>query len=133
MRLLLCCRKLIESLVQFRIPIYALATIVSLSSRVLSHTIDTVRDIYEVCMLKYIREIYSMSSTSQAFVVYSFFILLVNYLEGERGVLSILQDRIRIHHLWPFNLFLDPMDVWHHLLFRVHVALNYMYLADERS
>jgi hypothetical protein len=76
-----------------RVPIYTITTLISLFFKNASDYIDTVRDIYE------------------AFVVYSFFVLLVNYLNGERALLRLLKNRIRIHHLWPFNYFLKPLAV----------------------
>ncbi|KAK6099191.1 hypothetical protein MT418_8444 [Batrachochytrium dendrobatidis] len=75
------------------VPIYGVASFVSLSSKYTSHYIDTIRDVYE------------------AFVIYSFFTLLINYLGGERALLSLLQERLRIHHLWPFNYCFLPMDM----------------------
>jgi hypothetical protein len=75
------------------VPIYATTTLISLFFKNASDYIDTFRDIYE------------------AFVVYSFFVLLVNYLDGERALLRRLKNRIRIHHLWPFHYFLKPLAV----------------------
>ncbi|KAI8899584.1 organic solute transporter Ostalpha-domain-containing protein [Globomyces pollinis-pini] len=75
------------------IPIYGIASLISLSSRYLSFFIDTIRDIYE------------------AFVIYSFFILLINYLNGERALLDLIQNRLRIHHLFPFNYCFRPILV----------------------
>ncbi|KAH6559737.1 hypothetical protein BASA50_000810 [Batrachochytrium salamandrivorans] len=75
------------------VPVYAVASFVSLSSKYASYYIDTIRDVYE------------------AFVIYSFFTFLINYLGGERALLSLLQERLRIHHLWPFHHFFSPMDI----------------------
>lgn len=75
------------------IPVYGLSTIVSLNSRYASFFIDTVRDCYE------------------AFVIYSFFILLINYLDGERAILERLRGRLRQHHLWPFRQMCDAIDM----------------------
>ncbi len=44
-------------------------------------------------------------------MIYSFFILLVNYLDGERAIIEMLRGRLRMHHLWPMNYFYDPIDV----------------------
>ena len=52
-----------------------------------------------------------MSLTHQAFVIYTFFQLLITYLGGERSLLIILHGRPPIPHPFPFNLFLAPMDV----------------------
>lgn len=44
-------------------------------------------------------------------MIYSFFLLCISYLGGERSLLAMLEERMRTHHLWPFNLFFSPMDV----------------------
>ncbi|TPX31951.1 hypothetical protein SmJEL517_g04848 [Synchytrium microbalum] len=75
------------------VPIYAIASFTSLSSRYLSDYIDTIRDVYE------------------AFVIYTFLTLLINYLGGERAIMSLMETRMRTHHMWPFSLCLDPLDV----------------------
>ncbi|KAI9097324.1 organic solute transporter subunit alpha/Transmembrane protein, partial [Phlyctochytrium arcticum] len=75
------------------VPVYAVASFISLSSTSIADFVDTIRDIYE------------------AFVIYSFFMLCVNYLGGERALLSTLEERMRTHHLWPFNLCFAPMDM----------------------
>lgn len=74
-------------------PLYAIATIIALFSLEAAFFIDTVRDLYE------------------AFVIYSFFQLLVVYLGGERSLLILLHGRPPIPHPFPFNLFMNPMDV----------------------
>ncbi|KAI8833743.1 organic solute transporter Ostalpha-domain-containing protein [Chytridium lagenaria] len=79
--------------IMLMVPIYAIASYVSLSSRYLSDYIDMVRDLYE------------------AFVIYTFFTLLVNYMGGERDLLIILEDRPRTHHIWPINLLLPAVDM----------------------
>ncbi|KAI8825289.1 organic solute transporter subunit alpha/Transmembrane protein [Fimicolochytrium jonesii] len=75
------------------VPIYAIASFISLWSRGESDYIDTFRDMYE------------------GFVIYSFFLLCINYLGGERALLAMLDERMRTHHLWPFNLCFAPMDM----------------------
>lgn len=76
-----------------RIPIYGFSSLISLSSHRIAFFVDSIRDIYE------------------GFVVYSFFVLLINYLDGERAILELLQHRLRIHHMWPFYYCMRPMDV----------------------
>ena len=51
------------------------------------------------------------ANAPQAFVIYAFFALLINYLGGERALLKTLEQRLRIHHLWPLNYIFSPMDV----------------------
>ena len=75
------------------LPVYGIASFASLLAKSQSFFIDTIRDIYE------------------GFVIYSFFILLVNYLGGERELLIKLRNRLRVHHMFPVNLILKPMDV----------------------
>lgn len=82
------------------VPIYGIANIIrfyllnlSLSSRYWSYYIDTVRDIYE------------------AFVIYSFFTMLINYLDGERSILVNFEGRLSTHHIWPLRLFWKPLDM----------------------
>jgi hypothetical protein len=75
------------------VPIYGFASFISLSSHQLAFFINTIRDIYE------------------AFVIYSFFILLIDYLEGEEQIFKLLQSRLMIHHLWPMNYCLSPMNM----------------------
>jgi hypothetical protein len=75
------------------VPIYGLASFISLSSHRIAFYVNTVRDIYE------------------GFVIYSFFILLINYLDGERAIMTLLQTRLRVHHLWPMHYCLQPMNM----------------------
>ncbi|KAJ3367668.1 hypothetical protein HDU91_001203 [Kappamyces sp. JEL0680] len=75
------------------IPVYGWASLISLNSRSAAFFIDTLRDVYE------------------AFVIYSFFILLINYLDGERAILIRLRGRLRVHHLWPFHAVWPPIDM----------------------
>jgi hypothetical protein len=75
------------------VPIYSIASLISLSSHNLAFYVNTIRDIYE------------------AFVIYSFFILLINYLDGEKEIFKLLATRLRIHHLWPMNYCLSPLDM----------------------
>lgn len=47
----------------------------------------------------------------QAFVIYCFFNLLVEYLSGEAAILAMLHGRPPTNHVFPLNLFLPPMDL----------------------
>ena len=103
--------------IMLMIPIYAFASFVSLSSRHLSFYIDLIRDIYEVCYdwtsyslfpTTYLKALYL---NTKAFVIYTFFSLLVNYLGGERELLLLLDDRLATSHFWPLNLYLSPVDM----------------------
>ena len=48
---------------------------------------------------------------NQAFVIYTFFQLLITYLGGERSLLIVLHGRPPIPHPFPVSVFLRPMDV----------------------
>ncbi|GAA5976298.1 hypothetical protein JCM5350_001410 [Sporobolomyces pararoseus] len=74
------------------VPIYSIASLVSLYSLDLAFFVDAVRDIYE------------------AFVIYCFFSLLVEYLGGERSLIILLHGREPVKHPWPVSLFAGPMD-----------------------
>ncbi|KAI8806518.1 organic solute transporter Ostalpha-domain-containing protein [Cladochytrium replicatum] len=75
------------------VPIYAISALVSLSSHKVAIYLDTMRELYE------------------AFVIYSFFNLLLNYLGGERHVLSIMAERSIASHLFPVSLFVKKIDL----------------------
>ena len=79
--------------ITFMVPIYGLASIISLSSQFWSYYIDTLRDVYE------------------AFVIYSFFTLLLSYLDGEKSLMLHLEGRLPVHHMWPFKHMWRPLDV----------------------
>ncbi|KAH8916603.1 DUF300-domain-containing protein [Atractiella rhizophila] len=74
------------------VPIYALSSLISLYSLDIAFYLDAIRDVYE------------------AFVIYCFFTLLVEYLGGERSLLLLLHSRPPIRHPWPISICLPPMD-----------------------
>ncbi|EST08982.1 Organic solute transporter Ost-alpha [Kalmanozyma brasiliensis GHG001] len=74
------------------VPIYSIASVISLYSLQLADIIDLIRDLYE------------------AFVIYCFFNLLIEYLGGERSLIVLLHGRRPQEHLFPVNLFLHDMD-----------------------
>ncbi|GAA5879900.1 hypothetical protein JCM16303_004390 [Sporobolomyces ruberrimus] len=74
------------------VPIYSIACLISLYSLDLAFFVDAVRDIYE------------------AFVIYCFFSLLVEYLGGERSLIILLHGREPVKHPWPISLFASPLD-----------------------
>mmetsp|Transcript_32756 Transcript_32756/g.51200 ORF Transcript_32756/g.51200 Transcript_32756/m.51200 type:complete len:350 (-) Transcript_32756:40-1089(-) len=67
------------------VPVYALDSWFALRFVGLSVVITLVRECYE------------------AYVLYSFFLLLVNYLEGEDQIITIFESKPPIPHPWPFN------------------------------
>ncbi|SNX86211.1 uncharacterized protein MEPE_04920 [Melanopsichium pennsylvanicum] len=74
------------------VPIYSVASVISLYSLQLADIIDLFRDLYE------------------AFVIYCFFNLLIEYLGGERSLIVLLHGRRPKDHIFPGNLFLNAMD-----------------------
>ncbi|OAV87185.1 hypothetical protein PTTG_00652 [Puccinia triticina 1-1 BBBD Race 1] len=77
----------------FMVPIYSISTLISLYSLDAAFFIDLIRDIYE------------------AFVIYCFFGLLVEYLGGERSLLILIHGREPTPHPWPFSKLLSPVDI----------------------
>ncbi|KAH8880648.1 DUF300-domain-containing protein [Thozetella sp. PMI_491] len=75
------------------VPIYSIASWSSMVSRNAAAFLDPVRDIYE------------------AFTIYTFFQLLINYLGGERALIIMTHGREPVQHLWPMNHALAPVDI----------------------
>ncbi|KIP03644.1 hypothetical protein PHLGIDRAFT_110592, partial [Phlebiopsis gigantea 11061_1 CR5-6] len=75
------------------VPLYAIASLISLFSLEAAFFIDAVRDIYE------------------AFVIYCFFDLLLQYLGGERQLLISLHGRPPKYPVFPGNIFWPEVDV----------------------
>ncbi|OAA56629.1 hypothetical protein SPI_07636 [Niveomyces insectorum RCEF 264] len=75
------------------VPIYSIASFSSMISMTAAQFLDPIRDIYE------------------AFTIYTFFQLLINYLDGERALIIMTHGRKPIHHLWPLNHVLPPVDI----------------------
>ncbi|ROW05777.1 hypothetical protein VMCG_05243 [Cytospora schulzeri] len=75
------------------VPIYSISSWISLVSFTLAQWIDPIRDIYE------------------AFTIYTFFQLLINYVGGERALIIMTHGRAPVNHLWPLNHVLAPVDI----------------------
>ncbi|KNE61911.1 hypothetical protein AMAG_07180 [Allomyces macrogynus ATCC 38327] len=75
------------------VPIYAVSSLVSLRAKAVADYIEAVRDLYE------------------AFVIYVFFNLLVEYLGGERELAYTLRGRLATPHTFPVSLFSRGWDV----------------------
>lgn len=67
------------------VPIFAIASWASLTSLRAAFWIGPFRDVYE------------------AFTLYTFFQLLVNFLGGERSLIIMMHGRPPVSHLWPLN------------------------------
>ncbi|EEA28724.1 hypothetical protein TMatcc_002924 [Talaromyces marneffei ATCC 18224] len=75
------------------IPIYAASSWTSIISLKAAMFLDPVRDIYE------------------AFTIYTFFQLLINFLGGERALIIMTHGRPPVQHMWPLNTFLSKVDI----------------------
>ncbi|KAI0083895.1 organic solute transporter Ostalpha-domain-containing protein [Irpex rosettiformis] len=75
------------------VPLYAIASLISLFSLEAAFFIDAVRDIYE------------------AFVIYCFFDLLIAYLGGERSLIMAMHGRPPKYPIFPGNFFWPEVDV----------------------
>lgn len=75
------------------VPIYSISSFTSMISLVAAQFIDPIRDIYE------------------AFTIYTFFQLLINYLGGERALIIMTHGRAPVQHLWPLNHVLRKVDI----------------------
>jgi hypothetical protein len=79
-----------------------------------SSFIDPFRDVYEVSFSsdtsKSSRDD-TNSNALQAFTIYTFVQLLINFLGGERALIIMVYGRRPISHLWPLNYFLSPVDI----------------------
>ncbi|RBR16914.1 uncharacterized protein FIESC28_06748 [Fusarium coffeatum] len=75
------------------VPIYSIASWTSMVSLKAAAFLDPIRDIYE------------------AFTIYTFFQLLINYLGGERSLIIMTHGRAPVHHLWPLNHVLPKVDI----------------------
>jgi hypothetical protein len=87
------------------VPIYSISSWTSMISLRAASFVDPIRDIYE------------------AFTIYTFFQLLINYMGGERSVIIIPHGRAPVHHLWPMN----------HVLAKVDISDPYTFLAIKRG
>lgn len=76
-----------------RVPIYSISSWVSLISFAAAQFVDPIRDVYE------------------AFTIYTFFQLLINYLGGERALIIMAHGRAPVNHLWPLNHVFAPIDI----------------------
>jgi hypothetical protein len=75
------------------VPIYSIASWTSMVSLTAAQFLDPIRDIYE------------------AFTIYTFFWLLINYLGGERSVIVTTHGRAPVQHLWPLNHVFPKVDI----------------------
>ena len=75
------------------VPIYSIASWVSLESLRAAFWIDPFRDVYE------------------AFTIYAFFQLLINFIGGERALIIMMHGRPPVAHPWPLNKCFRKIDI----------------------
>lgn len=52
-----------------------------------------------------------LTRSPQAFTIYTFFQLLINFLGGERAIIIMTHGRPPVQHAWPLNHFLPKVDI----------------------
>ncbi|PGH18329.1 hypothetical protein AJ80_04507 [Polytolypa hystricis UAMH7299] len=87
------------------VPIYGVSSWTSIVSLKASAFLTPIRDIYE------------------AFTIYTFFQLLINFLGGERALIIMTHGRPPVEHAWPLN----------HALPKVDISDPYTFLAIKRG
>ncbi|KAF2760496.1 DUF300-domain-containing protein [Pseudovirgaria hyperparasitica] len=75
------------------VPIFSAASWASLTSLSVAFWVRPVQDVYE------------------AFTIYTFFQLLINFLGGERALIVMMHGRRPVSHLWPLNHCLPKVDI----------------------
>ncbi|EFW14884.1 DUF300 domain-containing protein [Coccidioides posadasii str. Silveira] len=75
------------------VPIYSVSSWTSIISLQASSWTAPIRDIYE------------------AFTIYTFFQLLINFLGGERALIIMTHGRPPVQHTWPLNQCLSKVDI----------------------
>ncbi|KAF2257828.1 DUF300-domain-containing protein [Lojkania enalia] len=75
------------------VPIYSASSWASLVSLKAAFWIGPFRDVYE------------------AFTIYTFFQLLINFIGGERALIILMTGRPPVPHLWPLNYLFSEVDI----------------------
>jgi hypothetical protein len=75
------------------VPIYSAASWASVVSLKAAFYLDPLRDIYE------------------AFTIYTFLQLLVNFLGGERSLIIMMHGRAPVSHPWPLSIYFSKVDM----------------------
>jgi hypothetical protein len=94
------------------VPIYSASSWASVVSLKAAFYLDPLRDIYE------------------AFTIYTFLQLLVNFVGGERSLIIMMHGRAPVSHPWPLNLWFSKVDISdpHTFLAIKRGILQYAYL-----
>ena len=75
------------------VPIYSAASWASVVSLMAAFYLDPLRDIYE------------------AFTIYTFLQLLVNFMGGERSLIIMMHGRAPVSHPWPLSIYFSKVDI----------------------
>lgn len=75
------------------VPIYAGVSWASLVSITAASYLEPIRDVYE------------------AFTIYTFLQLLINFIGGERALIILMTGRAPVSHPWPMNLVCSKIDI----------------------
>lgn len=99
------------------VPIYAASSWAAVESLTAASYLDPLRDIYE------------------AFTIYTFLQLLINFLGGERSLIIMMHGRAPKSHPWPLNHCLPKVDISdpHTFLVLKRGILQYAYLKPILS
>lgn len=99
------------------VPIYAASSWASIMSLDAAFYLDPLRDVYE------------------AFTIYTFLQLLINFLGGERALIVMMHGRPPVSHPWPLNGCLARVDISdpHTFLAIKRGILQYAYLKPVLS
>lgn len=94
------------------VPIYAASSWASVVSLQAAFYLDPLRDVYE------------------AFTIYTFLQLLVNFVGGERSLIIMMHGRAPVSHPWPLNMYFSKVDISdpHTFLAIKRGILQYAYL-----
>jgi len=94
------------------VPIYAASSWAAVESLTAAFYLDPLRDIYE------------------AFTIYTFLQLLINFIGGERSLIIMMHGRPPVSHPWPINLCFSKLDISdpHTFLALKRGILQYAYL-----
>lgn len=94
-----------------RVPIYSAASYASLMSQTAAFYVDPLRDIYEVGNTLINPENAANRCYPQAFTIYTFFQLLINFLGGERSLIVMMHGRAPANHPPPMQRCLPKVDI----------------------
>ena len=100
------------------VPIYSLTSWFALILEDTKHTLilELIRDSYE------------------AYVVYNFVVLLINYGGGDYHLSRYLEDQPRMPHPWPMNMYLQPLKLGPAFLSRIRASvLQFIFVKPTGS